>query len=822
MGDDEWPGAPACTSLDLMGPGPDSQRIDAMLGALPILPLRNSVLFPTSVVPINVGRPRSVRLVQELLGQERAFVGVVSQREAEVNEPTFDELHKIGTIARVVKVIRLGPSNYSVVLNGLGRMELEEVVAMEPYMRARVLRLEDRRGEDVELDALGATLREATREVLGLMPNLPRETAGILDHVRDPAALADLITSNFPPTQASVADKQKVLEALDVKHRVKLVLAMVAPQLEVLRVKKEISSMVEEEMSRSQREEMLRQQMSSIKKQLGEEDDEDDLEKLRLRLLESRPPDEVLDVARKQLKRLRTMAQQSAEANVARSYVEWLADIPWSKTTKDDFDVANVRRCLDEDHHGLEKVKQRIVQFSAVRKLRQDLKGPILLFVGPPGVGKTSLGRSIARATGRAYERIALGGVRDEAEIRGHRRTYVGALPGRVIRAMKNAGTRNPVIVLDEIEKMASDMRGDPAAALLEVLDPEQNATFRDHYIELPFDLSQVLFIATANSLRGVPDPLLDRMEVIEVPGYTRNDKLAIARDFLVPKQLQGHGLTSEQVDFTEAGIAAIVDRYTREAGVRTLERQIASVCRGAAVALVERRKDDPDASFFEEVTPDLVESILGAPRYRVEDAEKRLRPGVATALASSADGGQLMYVEASKMPGKGALRLTGNMRNVMQESAATAVSYVRSKADSLHLAPDWMSSIDLHLHIPQHGIPKDGPSAGVAMFAAVASLALDCPLRADVAMTGEISLRGRVLEVEELTQKLLAAHRAGVREVLIPERNRRELEEVPVQVREKLVVHLVGSVEEVLPLVLEPPRSTPEPGDDEHVPSAP
>lgn len=777
-----------------------------MLSALPILPLRNSVLFPTSVVPINVGRPRSVRLVQELLGQERAFVGVISQRESDVNEPSFEQLYTVGTIARVVKVIRLGPSNYSVVLNGLGRMELLEAVGMEPYMRARVRRIEERRSNDVELEALGATLRESSREVLNLMPNLPRETAGILDHVRDPAALADLIAANFPQAQASVKDKQRVLEALDVKQRVKVVLAMVAPQLEVLRVKKEISSMVAEEMSQSQREEMLRQQMSSIRKALGEEDEDDDLEKIRLKLLEARPPDEVFEVARRQLKRLRAMSPQSAEANVGRGYVEWLADLPWSKTTQDDFDVAKVRRCLDEDHHGLEKVKTRVVQFAAVRKLRKDLKGPILLFVGPPGVGKTSLGRSIARSMGRAYERISLGGVRDEAEIRGHRRTYVGALPGRVIRAVKNAGTKNPVIVLDELEKMGGDMRGDPAAALLEVLDPEQNATFRDHYIDVPFDLSQVLFIATANTLRGVPDALLDRMEVIEVAGYMRHDKLAIAREFLVPKQLQNHGITSEQLDFTPEGIETLVDHYTREAGVRALERQIAAVCRGAVVALVDGRKDDLDAAFYEAVSPEYAEGILGPHRYRIEEFEKQLRPGIAIALASSPDGGQLMYVEASKMPGKGGLRLTGNMRNVMQESAATAVSYVRSKAESLRLPADWMSRVDLHLHIPQNGVPKDGPSAGMAMFAAVASLALDCPLRADVAMTGEISLRGRVLEVEGLTQKLLGAHRAGVREVIIPERNRHELEEVPAAVLENLIIHLVGSVEEVLPIVLQPP----------------
>jgi len=789
-----------------MASGPDSIRIQGMLDALPILPLRNSVLFPTSVVPINVGRPRSVRLVQDLLGQERAFVGVVSQLRAETNEPTFEDLYSVGTVARVVKVIRLGPANYSVVLNGLGRMQVLRPVSLEPYMRAKVGRVEEQRSRDVELDALGATLRESTREVLSLMPNLPRETAGILDHVREPAALADLIAANFPPAQASVAEKQRVLEAFDVKRRVKLVLAMVAPQLEVLRMKRDISSIVEEEITRSQREEMLRQQLSSIREALGEADDDDELEQLRQRIYEQKPPQEVLEVTRKQLKRLRRMSSQSAEYNVTRSYIEWLADLPWSKTTEDSFDVQTVRRCLDEDHYGLKKVKKRIVQFAAVRQLRRDLKGPILLFVGPPGVGKTSLGRSIARATGRAYERIALGGVRDEAEIRGHRRTYVGALPGRIVRALKRAGTRNPVLVLDEVEKMGADVRGDPGSALLEVLDPEQNKSFRDHYIDIDFDLSQVLFIATANSLRGIQPALLDRMEVLVVPGYTRSEKISIARDFLVPKQLSSHGLTSEQLDFSPEGIATLVDCYTREAGVRGLERQIAAVCRSAAMKLVGA------GCVYEVVSPDFVEEVLGARKYRPESAEQDLRAGVATGLASMNDGGRLMFVEASKMPGKGLVKLTGNMRNVMQESAAIAVSFVRSQAERLHLDTDWLRDIDLHVHIPHHGIPKDGPSAGLAMFAAVASLMLDCPLRADVAITGEISLRGRVLRVEDLTQKLLAAHRAGIHEVLVPERNRRDLDEVPSHILDELNVRLVETIEQVLPMVLKPPDDLAEP----------
>ena len=823
--------------------GPDSRRIAAMLDSLPILPLRNSVLFPASVVPINVGRPRSVRLVRELLGKERAFVGVLSQKDAGVTEPTFEDLYRVGTIARVVKVIRLGPENYSVVLNGLGRMEVVEPLALEPYMRARATRLTEHRGTGVELDALGVTLRESTREVLTLMPNLPRETASILDQVKETGSLADLVAANFPPTQATVEKKQRVLEALDHKERVKLTLAIVAPQLELLRAKKQIASEVEEEITRSQREDMLREQMRSIKRELGEKDD-DEIELLRGRIADARPPAEVADAAKKQLRRLRSMSPQSAEYNVGRNYVEWLADLPWTKTTEDELDVATVRRCLDEDHHGLEKVKARIVQFSAVRKLRKDLKGPILLFVGPPGVGKTSLGRSIARAMGRSYERIALGGVRDEAEIRGHRRTYVGALPGRIMRALKRAGTRNPVLVLDEIEKLGADVRGDPGAALLEVLDPEQNRTFRDHYIDLAFNLSEVLFIATANSLRGIQGPLLDRMEVIEVPGYTRGEKLAIAEEYLAPKQVSAHGLTSEQLDFTREGLEGIVDYYTREAGVRGLERQIASVCRAAAVRYVERlAKAEPAsvepasvkpasvkpatlegpsgvgarAGFYLEVTPQLVEEVLGAPRYRAEDAEKKLRPGVATALAATPEGGLLLFVEASKMPGKGRIMLTGNMRNVMQESAYTAVSYVRSKAEKLHLKADWMKDIDLHLHVPHAGLPKDGASSGLALFAAVASLLLEHPLRAEVAMCGELSLRGTVLEVEDLKLRLLAAHRAGIREVLIPERNRRELDELPEQVTSRLTLRLVRTLDDVLPLVLEPPE---EPSPEE--PSGP
>jgi ATP-dependent Lon protease len=760
------------------------------------------VLFPMSVVPINVGRPRSVRLVEDLLGRERALVGVISQRSPEIDEPTFKELFTVGTIARVVKVIRLGPSNYSVVLNGLGRFRVKGIASLEPYMRAKIERIPESLVRDVELDALGTGLREATREVLALMPNLPRDTAGILDNVREPGALADLIASNFPQAHASVGDKQEILEAFDVKARVRLVLAMVGRQLEVLRVKKEISSMVQEEMGKSQREYILRQQMKSIREELGEASEDDEIEELREKVRRAKVPQDVEKVVKKQLGRMRSMAQQSAEYNVTRTYVEWIADLPWSKTTVDRISVQEVRRCLDEDHLGLEKVKKRIVEYAAIRQLRADKKGPILLFIGPPGVGKTSLGRSIARAMGRQYERIALGGVRDEAEVRGHRRTYVGALPGRILQALKKAGSKNPVLVLDEVDKMGVDMRGDPAAALLEVLDPEQNATFQDHYLDMPFDLSQVMFLATANNRDTIPPALFDRMEVIEVPGYTRSDKLGIAREFLVPKQLSAHGLTDERLEFVEPGVATLVDHYTREAGVRGLEREIAAVCRATAVKIAEGN------DVREIVTPEHVEKVLGPHKHRPEIAERHLDPGVATGLAWTPTGGEILFIEATKMPGKGNIVLTGNMKNVMQESATTAVSFVRSKADRLHLDPEWLKNIDLHVHIPKHGTPKDGPSAGVTMFTAVCSLLLGCPVRTDIAMTGEISLRGRVMGVGGVKEKLLAAHRAGIKHVLIPANNRKDLEDVPQDILDAVKVTLIQSMEEILPIVLEPPRT--------------
>jgi ATP-dependent Lon protease len=774
---------------------------------LPILPLRNSVVFPASMVPINVGRLRSVRLVEDLVGQERAVVGIVSQRDAEIDEPRFEDMYEIGTVARVVKVLRLGPSNYSVVLHGLARFQIVQRASLEPYMRAKTRRIAEDLERDAELDALGASLREGTRHVLSLMPNLPRETAGILDNVRESGALADLIASNLSPEQAGVADKQKILETFEPKARVRAVLAIINRQLEMLRVKKEVSSMIADE-GKAQREAILRQQMKTIKEELGEGGDEDEVDELRERVRLAQMPDEVNKVARKQLGRLSGMQPQSAEYNVTRTYLEWLADVPWTKTTPDKISVEETRRCLDEDHYGLEKIKKRILEYMAVRKLAGSKKAPILCFIGPPGVGKTSLGRSIARSMGRRYHRIALGGVRDEAEIRGHRRTYVGALPGRIVQGMKKVGVKNPVIVLDEVDKMGVDMMGDPSAALLEVLDPEQNATFQDHYLDVPYDLSQVTFLCTANNPDTIPGPLWDRMEVIECSGYTRAEKLAIAREFLCPKQLSAHGLTDERLEFADSGIERIVDSYTREAGVRGLEREIGSVCRAVVMRIAEGESElrlvaDGPA----------VEKILGPARHLPDMAERTSTPGVATGMAWTPSGGDILFIEATQMPGKGDIRVTGNLKSVMSESAATAVSFVRSHAKQLGLDPEFLKNTDLHLHVPKGGTPKDGPSAGVAMFSAVASLLLRCPVRKDVAMTGEITLRGNVLPVGGIKEKLLAAHRAGIRSILLPARNERDLDELPKDVRADLTVHFIKRVDEVLPLVLEPPvTAAPQP----------
>lgn len=767
---------------------------------LPILPLRNSVLFPASVVPVNVGRSRSVRLIEEACNVDRPLIGVVAQKRPETEDPTFDEIHGTGTIARVLKVIRLSSGNYSVVLQGVCRMKIVEPLERHPCLRARIERIHEVPVVDVEVEALATHLREAARDLSNVLPAQSREATSVLDNVKEPGALADLVASNLPVNNTA---KQTVLELLDVRSRIRKVLELVDRQAEVYRVKKEISTMVREEMSRSQREFLLRQQLREIKRELGEatDEDEDSVDMMRERVLRAEMPSEAEKAARKQLSRMAAMNSASAEYQVAQTYVEWLIDLPWSKATPDRLDVGEARRVLDEDHHGLELPKKRILEYIAVRKLRSDARGPILCFIGPPGVGKTSLGRSIARATGRQFVRISLGGVQDEAEIRGHRRTYVGAFPGRVVAGLKKAASKNPVFILDEIDKLGSDHRGDPGSALLEVLDPEQNKAFADHYIDVAVDLSSVLFIATANRRDTIPPALLDRMEVIELPGYTRDEKQSIAREFLVPRQLSEHGLSPERLEFLDDAVEKLVDEYTAEAGVRRLEQQIASICRAVAVRLAsgEDVRIEADAAF--------VEDTLGPARHMRQKAVRKPRAGVATGVVWTPAGGDLLIVEVTRMPGTGKVHTTGRMGDVMKESVATAFTHLRARAVELGLAADFLSKIDVHIHLPGGGAPRDGAASGITVFAALASMLTRLKVRHDVATSGEMTLRGAVLKVSGIKEKCLAAHRAGIRHIVLPARNAPDLEEVPKEILEGLEVHLISRVDELLELVLEQPK---------------
>jgi len=765
---------------------------------LPILPLRNSVMFPASVVPINVGRDKSIRIIDEISVAEDQLIGVISQKSADVEDPGWSDLYRMGTVARALKVIKLGVDNYSVVLQGVERFRVVEEVASEPYLRARVETIPDDPVDDLEIDALATNLKETGRQLIALLPNLPKEAASVLDHVTEPGVLADLVASNLT---VEVTEKQAVIEAVEVGLRIRICLKMLTRQLEMLKVKKEISSAVQEEMGRSQREYFLRQQLKAIKEELGDgDDDEDEMGELKARIGGAGMSPDAEKAASKQLSRLRHMQSSSAEYTVTRTYIDWMLDLPWKQVTEDMLDVDSVRRILDEDHYDLEKVKRRILEQIAVLKLNPGKKGPILCLVGPPGVGKTSLGRSIARAIGREFVRISLGGVRDEAEIRGHRRTYVGALPGRVLQGMKKAGTVNPLFMLDELDKLGADFRGDPSSALLEVLDPEQNNTFSDHYLEVTYDLSKVMFIGTANTLSTVPPALLDRMEVIEIPGYTRDEKRRIAFGFTIPKQMREHGLTEENLRFAPEGILRIIDSYTREAGVRNLEREIAAVCRSVAVRVARGEGNgavEADGRFVEEV--------LGPVRYQPEMADRCAVPGVSTGLAWTPNGGEIIFIEATKMRGTGKVTMTGQLGDVMKESVQTALSYVRANAQHLGLDPGFTEAIDIHVHVPAGSVPKDGPSAGGAMLTALVSLVSGRRVRADLAMTGEITLRGLMLPVGGVKEKVLAAHRAGIKTVVLPERNRKDRPDIPEEILAELELVFVERMEEVLEAALEP-----------------
>lgn len=787
-----------------MSNSPETDDIPDLPEIVSVLPLRNSVLFPGSIIPIDVGRPKSVKLVEEAIAAERPIIGIVTQKEARTEEPGEDDLHPIGCAARILKVIKLAKDNYSVILQGVMRIRLEGITDDDPFLHARVSEVIDVFDDSriLEAEALVQNIKETAKKLISLVPELPREAAALLDSVSDPGQVADLVVSNL---DIEPAEKQDVLESADVLERLRKVLTLLTRQLEILKVRERINSQVQEEMGHSQREYVLRQQLKAIKGELGEMDDESgEVEEFQRKIVEAKMPEEAEQTARKQLERLKQMQPSSAEYTVTRTYIEWLVELPWSISTEDQIDIKTVREVLDEDHYDLEKVKKRIAEYMAVLKLNAGKKGPILCLLGPPGVGKTSLGKSIARAIGRRFVRISLGGVRDEAEIRGHRRTYVGSLPGRLVQGLKRAGTNNPVIMLDEIDKLGHDFRGDPASALLEVLDPEQNSSFSDHYLEVAFDLSKVMFIATANYLDPIPPALKDRLEILNIPGYTRQEKLAIARRFLLPKQISEHGLEEAGVEVTASddAILEIIDSYTREAGVRNLEREISAVIRAIAVRVVEE-----EVSNAFEITVDAVHEFLGPQRFLPEMNDRIAEPGVATGLAWTPVGGEIMFVECSRMPGKGGLMLTGQLGDVMKESAQAALTYVKSHAEALGVEKSLLDGHDMHIHVPAGAIPKDGPSAGVAMLSALASLLLGRCIRADVAMTGEITLRGLVLPVGGIKEKMLAAHRAGIKRIILPERNAKDVIDVPQEIRDEMEVVYVKAVDEVLDAVLEENR---------------
>jgi ATP-dependent Lon protease len=784
---------------------------------LPILPLRNSVFFPGGVLPLAVGRAKTIALIKDAVRDEQV-IGVVTQRKAEEEDPGAADLYTVGTVARVVKLLKMGEDNYSLVVQGLARFKVLELVQETPYLKARVDPVEDSKTdvEDVEVEALAINLKKLAREVIELMPELPAAATELVESITHPGHLADLIAANV---DVPIEEKQQVLETVDLKARMKLVLELLNRKREILKLSNKIDSAVKGEMSKTQREYYLRQQLKAIKEELGElGEEEEELDELQERLKKAGLPPEVEKVAQKELNRLKSIPTASSEYTVARTYLDWIADLPWSKQTDDNLDIENARGVLDHDHYGLQKIKKRILEYLAVRKLKNDMRGPILCLVGPPGVGKTSLGQSVARATGRKFVRLSLGGVRDEAEIRGHRRTYVGALPGRIIQSMKKAASHNPIMMLDEIDKLGADFRGDPSAALLEVLDPEQNNSFSDHYLDVAFDLSKVMFIATANLLDPIPGPLRDRMEILELPGYTFEEKVHIAINHLIPKQLKEHGLSPDAIVISEKAIIKIVTGYTREAGVRSLERRIADVCRAIAVEVASGKVAAGAKRLVEE--PDLAE-MLGPEKFYDETAERTEIPGVATGLAWTAAGGDILFIEATRMAGKGSMMLTGQLGDVMKESAQAALSYLRSNADRLGIPANFMEKTDLHIHFPAGSIPKDGPSAGVTILTALVSLLTGIRVKSNVAMTGEATLRGLVLPVGGIKEKVLAAHRAGIKTVIMPARCEKDLVDVPEQARKELQFVFATQMEEVLAAALEenpvgrkpPPPPEPPPG---------
>ena len=757
---------------------------------LPILPLREVVVFPESMTPLAVGQERSIRLVDEAVAGDRT-IALVTSRSAEGEAQSAEDLYEVGTSAVIHKMIRVPDGTLRVLVQGQSRIRLTSVEQTEPYLAGRFEELPDVVGREKETEALARNVEALFGRIISLVPYLPEELELAAANAESPSALANLIAATL---RLKTAEKQELLAEPDVEARLRRLTVILNRELEMFELGTKIQSQVQSEMESSQREYFLRQQLKAIQEELGEGDEQQaEVAELRAQIEEAHLPEEADKQARRELDRLTKLPPAAAEYGVIRTYLEWILSLPWNTTTEDDLDLQHARRVLDEDHYDLEKIKDRIVEHLAVSKLKRDLSGPILCFVGPPGVGKTSLGQSIARTLGRKFVRISVGGVRDEAEIRGHRRTYIGAMPGTIVRALRDADSKNPVFMIDEIDKMGADWRGDPSSAMLEVLDPAQNSSFRDHYLDLPFDLSQVLFICTANQLEPIPPPLRDRMEIIGLAGYTEDEKLGIAKRYLVPKQLEAHGLEKAQLTFTEKALRLVIREYTREAGVRELDRQIAALCRKAAREIAESKRQRA------RVDERRVRTWLGRRRFPAEVRKRTSDPGVATGLAVTPVGGDVLFVEATAMPGSGKLIVTGQIGDVMKESAQAALSWVRGHARDLGLESDWFEGRDVHIHVPAGAVPKDGPSAGIAMATALASLAMDTPVSEEVAMTGEITLTGQVLPIGGVKEKMLAAQRAGIETVILPRENEPDLDDLPKEVREGMRFVLADGVDEVV-----------------------
>jgi len=759
---------------------------------LPVMPLRNTVVFPHQVIPLAVGREKSLNLLNNL-DEETKIIGLISQQDGRIEEPKQEDLYDHGTAAMILKKFKMPDGSEQLIVQGLYRFKVTEFSSVSPYFEAVVHQQEDAgvsEDKNFEIDALANNVKNIFQKIVDHTPYLTNEHRVMVLNTEDPSKLADVIASQINFT---VAEKEQILEMLDVKERLTRINYLLNKELQILELGNKIQDEVQGELNKTQRHYYLREQLKAIKKELGEYEDEGtEIEELREKLDSIKMPEYAKEVSEKELNRLSKMSPMASEYTVTRTYLEWLLDMPWEISTKDRLNIAKAETILNDDHYGLHKVKKRILEYLAVRQLKSDMKGPILCFVGPPGVGKTSLGRSIARALNRKFSRLSLGGVRDEAEIRGHRRTYVGALPGRIIQEIKKVGSNNPIIMLDEIDKLGMDFRGDPSSALLEVLDPEQNFSFADHYLEIPFDLSKVIFIATANLIDPIPPALKDRMEVIEINSYTEEEKYNIAERYLLPKQLENHGLKDKQLEFSRSAVKNIISKYTREAGVRNLEREIANVIRGVAKEIVEKKTK------AKKISPRSISNYLGAERFYYDIAERVARSGVATGLAWTPVGGDILFIEASKMNGKGSLSLTGKLGDVMKESASAALSYLRSNADKYDIETKFYEKYDTHIHVPAGAIPKDGPSAGITMFSALYSLYANKPVKNNLAMTGEITLRGLVLPVGGIKEKVLAAKRAGIEEIILPFKNKKDLEEIPSQNIKNIKFHFVNEVEEL------------------------